>query len=97
MYTAHEIDRDGELARVYHRTTSGSSWTHPPGEVYRYWGERTSTQRETRGRYGWVEVPCDCPSVRTEGGQHRRPQAGEGVGRPADPKSPPSTSDGPAR
>lgn len=74
MKTVHEAKRDGTVARVFHRSSSGSSWTHAPGERYRY---RTRT-RTTDGRnvWGWVERRCDCSS-----GWQRRAGAVPGVER----------------
>jgi hypothetical protein len=48
----HEIDRTGQVVRIFHRAPSGSSWTHAPGEVYRYF---------SRSHQNWVPMRCECP------------------------------------
>ena len=57
MRTAAEIDAAGRIARLFHRTPT-ASWTHPPGERYRY---RTRTREDGRNVLAWRELRCDCP------------------------------------
>lgn len=53
MITVAEVDSKGRTVRIFHRTPA-TSWTHAPGERYRYWPRR---HREP----GWIEMPCACP------------------------------------
>jgi hypothetical protein len=55
MKTAHEIDREGNVLRVFHRTST-MAWTHAPGERYSY--VSSSHDRGFRGQR--VEPPCSC-------------------------------------
>lgn len=52
MKTVAEIDATGEVVRIFHRTQT-ASWTHAPGEKYRYWGGRHGSEH-------WVEMGCPC-------------------------------------
>ena len=49
MKTVAEIDCDGQVVRIFHRTPT-AAWTHAPGETYRYAG----------GRHGMGEVTMRC-------------------------------------
>jgi hypothetical protein len=56
--TVGEIDSTGRIVRIFHRTAT-ASWTHAPGELYRY---RTRTKdQDGRNVMGWVEMRCECP------------------------------------
>ena len=82
-------DNGGRTCTRPTRSTATASWPGsitdhigieldaPSLQVYRYWGNAPRPSARQRGRYGWVEVPCDCPLTRPEGrtGGHRRAKA----------------------
>jgi hypothetical protein len=62
MKTAGEIDAASKVVRIFHRTPT-ASWTHAPGERYRYWTDKGPRAGRGKDRYGWVEMRCDCPQI----------------------------------
>jgi hypothetical protein len=51
MMTAIEVDRHGNIARIFHRR-GDRAWTHSIGDEGRYWSDRWDK---------WVELRCECP------------------------------------
>jgi hypothetical protein len=58
MKTVGEIDAEGRLLRIFHRTDT-AAWTHAPGERYSFRSSDRHLSRGTAGRM--VEMACDCP------------------------------------
>ncbi len=97
MRTVGEIDRAGNILRIYHQTEAGSSWTHPPGERYRYRAELGPERRRAEGKYGWVEMACPCPlGTQPEGhaGASEGDERANGPQGPPGPLSPPEAPSG---
>jgi len=63
--TVGEIDASGRIVRIFHRTDT-ATWTHAPGEEYRYWTDRGPQAGRGQDRYGWVEMRCDCRRIPDE-------------------------------
>jgi hypothetical protein len=72
MKTVAEIDSKGRQVRIFYRTPT-ASWTHAPGERYRYWGDRHGSEH-------WIEMPCPCAQKVPRSGVSPQDAPGGGEG-----------------